>query len=146
MSASLLWVVATLVIIGAEMLLGSIFLLAVGAGTLMGAATAFLGGEASLQVAVAGVVAVIGVLIARRYRRAHRQDLVGSNDLDAGQSVTVTEVAADGSATVRHRGANWRATLEGGAPLTPGSYTIKETRGTMLVLAPQPNPTDKQGE
>ena len=135
MSAPLIWLIVALCLLGAEMLLGTIYLLAVFVGALAGAAAAHLGCGLTAQCSCAGVLTVLGVICFwflknRSGKSGARRD---DDDLDAGQRVEVREVGADGSAVVTYRGARWRAEGAEG-PLTAGVRYIERIEGTTLIL------------
>ena len=127
------WILATL-LIGAEMLTGTFYLLAAGVAFAVGGAAAWLGASLPMQLLSAGVLAVIGTMIAHRWRRK-RGEPPPQPGLDVGQSVHVESWQPDGSARVVYRGTKWNGVLASSE--TPRRHTmyIVATRGSTIVLA-----------
>ena len=127
------WILATL-LVGAELLSGTFYLLAVGIAFAFGGVAAWLGAALPMQLLTAGVLAVVGTVIAHRWRRRRGAgpQLPG---LDVGQSVRVETWQPDGTARVVYRGTRWNGVLA--TSETPRRHTmyIVATRGSTLVLA-----------
>ncbi|MGN0908179.1 MAG: NfeD family protein [Succinivibrio sp.] len=137
MSSTLLWFIAFCVVLGAEMILGTIYLLAVAAGALCGAlCTLFFPGNAA-PFTVAAVVTALGVAIAylmrRRLRRIGSTKSAEASYPDEGREISVGKVV-DGRARVSYRGSTWDAKALSGEELKPGIWIIDRIDGTMLVL------------
>jgi len=128
-----IWWILAAVLIGAEMLTGTFYLLAVGIAFALGGVVAWVGASLPMQLLTAGVLSVIGTVIANRWRRA-RGDPPPSPALDVGQSVHVESWQPDGSARVVYRGTKWNGVLASSE--TPRRHTmyIVATRGSTLVL------------
>jgi membrane protein implicated in regulation of membrane protease activity len=126
------WILAT-ILIGAEIVTGTFYLLAVGIAFVFGGVAASAGASGPIQLLTAGILAVIGTVIAHRWRRRHGASppLPG---LDIGQSVHVRTWHADGTARVEYRGTQWNGVLA--SQETPRRHTmyIVATRGSTLVL------------
>lgn len=129
------WILATL-LVGAELLTGTFYLLAVGIAFGCGGVAAWLGASMPMQLLTAGVLAVIGVVVADRWRR-RRGEPPALPGLDVGQRVTVEAWQSDGSARVVYRGTRWDA--QAASRETPRNRTmyIVEMRGSTLVLGAQ---------
>ncbi|MCR5536321.1 MAG: NfeD family protein [Succinivibrio sp.] len=140
MSAQALWIIAALVVLGAEMLLGTLYLLAIFVGCLAATLCAYLDFSFTTQCLTAGVVTCLGTLAAllfrRRIRRLNTNRDPDSNDLDKGQRIRVTEVTPEGLGRVSYRGSQWLAETEQGV-LTPGYYQIIKVKGPRLILGPK---------
>ncbi len=135
MSYYLIWLIVALVILGCEMMLGTIYLLAFTAGALAACGCALLDFSLTSQCTVAAVVIVFGVVIALYFRR-HLRKLTPDtqcDNLDKGQIVTVEKVNEDGSAKVNYRGTIWTAFAKEGS-LERGIYKIEHIEGTRLIL------------
>lgn len=135
MSDYLIWLIVALVILGCEMMLGTIYLLAFSAGALSACVCALVGLSLTTQFTVAAAVIVLGVIAALYFRRNIRKLSPNTqcDNLDKGQTVSVATVNADGSAKVNYRGATWTAyALEG--ELQKGVYKIDRVEGTRLIL------------
>ena len=127
------WIVAAL-LIGAELLTGTFYLLAIGIAAALGGVAALLGASEPMQFAVAGVLGVILTILAHRWRLAHAAP-PQQPPLDVGQAVRVQRWNPDGTARVAYRGSDWDAELA--APDTARAETmyIVATRANVLVLS-----------
>lgn len=127
------WIVAAL-LIGAELVTGTFYLLAIGIAVALGGVAAWLGAGEAVQFAVAGVLGVALTIVAHRWRLA-RATPPPLPSFDVGQSVRVQTWNPDGSARVAYRGSDWNAELA--APDVPRGETmyIVATRGSVLVLS-----------
>ncbi len=137
MSDTAIWLIAALVLLGTEMMVGSIYLLAVFLAAVAAAALAALGASFTAQLITAGITVTAGGIAAyifRRHLRAlNRIKEADSNNLDRGQRVEVKDVKEDGTASVTYRGTVWQAYDEQG-PLSRGFYTVKKVDGPRLSL------------
>lgn len=136
MSVEWIWWIAAAVLIGAELVTGTFYLLAVGIAFALGGVAAWLGAGSQLQFVVAGVLGVGLTIIAHRWRLS-RASPPPQASLDVGQAVHVETWNADGTARVAYRGSTWDAELAG--PNVPRAETlyIVATRGSVLVLSNQ---------
>jgi membrane protein implicated in regulation of membrane protease activity len=134
MSVEWIWWIAAALLIGAELVTGTFYLLAVGIAVALGGVAAWLGGGLQLQFAVAGVLGVLLTMAAHRWRLARASPPLQA-PLDVGQSVHVEAWNADGTARVAYRGSTWDAELA--TPDVPRAETlyIVGTRGSVLVLS-----------
>jgi membrane protein implicated in regulation of membrane protease activity len=128
------WWIAAAALIGAELVTGTFYLLAIGVAAALGGVAALLGAGAEVQFAVAGVLGVVLTMIAHRWRLAQAEP-PQQPPLDVGQAVHVTEWKSDGTARVAYRGSDWDAELA--APGTPRAETmyIVATRANVLVVS-----------
>jgi len=133
MAAYWIWWLLAAVLVGAELLTGTYYLLAVGFSLAVGGVVAWLGGSLPTQLAVAGIVGVVATIIAHRWRL--RRTPPPAVPLDIGHSVRVQSWKDDGSARVDYRGTQWDAELA--VPGTPRAETmyIVGTRGSTLLIA-----------
>jgi len=129
-----LWWMLAAVLIGAELVTGTFYLLAAGIAFAFGGAAAFAGASPPLQLLTAGILAVVGTVIAHRWRR-HQGEAPALPGLDIGQSVRVDAWHPDGTARVEYRGTQWDGVLA--SDETPRRHTmyIVATRGSTLVLS-----------
>jgi len=116
MSAYWMWWIAAAALIGAEMLTGTFYLLAVGIAVACGGIAAWLGWSIPYQWLTAGVLGVAGVVALERWRR-RRGGASRQPALDVGQMVRVQSWGPDRTARVSYRGSTWDAELA--APDTP---------------------------
>ena len=136
MDAYLFWVVAGLVLVIAELLTNTFYLLVLGLAALVAGGVAWAGGEFWLQSVVAAGVAIAGVLWVNRVRRARRGQQMPS--LDLGQPVTLDEWVnrADRLARVKYRDALWDALVEGEHRGEAGEvFYIRAVNGSVLTVA-----------
>lgn len=134
MSETWVWWTAAAVLIGAELVTGTFYLLAVGVAVAIGGVAAWLGYSHQVQLTVAGVAGVVLTAIAHQWRQKHARPLPQPS-LDVGQSVHVEGWNPDGTARVRYRGSQW--TAEPATRETPRAETmyIVATRGSTLVVS-----------
>jgi membrane protein implicated in regulation of membrane protease activity len=128
-----IWWIAAAMLVGAELLTGTFYLLAIGIAAALGGVVAYVGATAPLQFVVAGVFGVVLTVIAHRWRLA-RGTPAPQPSLDVGQAVQVERWNADGSARVAYRGSTWDAELESSAVPRQQTLYIGATRGSVLVL------------
>jgi membrane protein implicated in regulation of membrane protease activity len=129
-----IWWIAAALLIGAELVTGTFYLLAIGIAIALGGVAAWLGATVPVQFAIAGVLGVVLTVAAHRWRLA-RATPPPQPSLDVGQAVRVQTWNPDGSARVAYRGSDWDAELA--APGVPRGETmyIVATRGSVLVLS-----------
>ena len=135
-SGTIFWFVAALIVAGAEMFLGTIYLIAVALGAAAGGAASFFGASLEAQIALCALVIVAAAFLIRRLRaaRAGEADRAGElQRLDEGNLVRVESVGSDGLAVVQYRGAPWIA-RPGKEAIRPGLWTIERVDGVQLVL------------
>jgi membrane protein implicated in regulation of membrane protease activity len=131
------WVVAGL-LVAAEMLTGTFYLLMLALGAVCAALAASLGLSLTVQLVIAavaggGATAVWHWHRARQPRSApaHRNRDV---NLDIGERVKVLHWDADGTARVSYRGSLWSARLASGSADSAGDYTVIAVEGNSLLL------------
>ena len=134
MSVEWAWWIFAAVLVGAELLTGTFYLLAVGIAVALGGVAAFAGASLPVQFVVAGVLGVALTMFAHRLRLS-RATPPPQPSLDVGQSVRVETWNSDGTARVNYRGTDWDAELA--APEVPHAATmyIVATRGSRLILS-----------
>jgi membrane protein implicated in regulation of membrane protease activity len=121
-----------------ELLSGTVYLLLLGVGFAAAAIAAHAGGSLVVQLVVAAVVGV-GAVAAwyLRQRAQPAEPPTGANrnvNLDIGETVQVDAWNADGTATVRYRGAQWTVVPRAGNMPTPGAHRVAEVIGNRLVV------------
>lgn len=137
MAAYLFWAIAGFVLIIAELLTGTFYLLVFGVAALAGALVAWLGGEFWLQVVVTAATVLVGIYLVHRWWQSHPKESGGQNSLEVGQTVVFESWVnqASGTARVKYRGASWDAKVSGD-PSAGGVLTITATeQGVLLVSA-----------
>ena len=129
-----LWFIAALVVLGAELMLGTVYLLAAVLGLAAGGVASWAGLDFTVQFLAVGLVTIAGCLVARTMRKKNAKgEAEALQSIDEGREVEVASVEADGSARVLYRGARWRARAKAGT-LSVGRWTIDRVDGTELVL------------
>jgi membrane protein implicated in regulation of membrane protease activity len=122
-----------------ELFTGTFYLLMIAIGMSSGVLAALLGFGMEAQTVLAAVVGVAATVLLRRSRFGKPGDRVRAErdpnvNLDIGQTVHVP-AWQDGAARVMYRGALWDVELEPGTAPAPGQYTIREVRGSRLIVA-----------
>ena len=143
MSAATVWWLLAAAAVGLELLSGTFYLLMLALGLTAGALAAQAGLELTLQLGSAALVGGGAVLFWSRRLRQRRDNGDSSDNpdlnLDIGQTVQVEHWRRDGSAQVRHRGADWSAELASpNEHPAPGRYRIVALRGSHLILQALP--------
>jgi membrane protein implicated in regulation of membrane protease activity len=139
MDAYIVWIAAGLILVIAELLTSTFYLLVLGLAALAAGGVAFAGGVFWQQVAVLAVVAVGGTLWVNRVRRNRGGPQMPS--FDVGQAVTLDEWVdrADRLARVRYRDALWDARVEGEHRGDRGEvFYIRAVDGSRLTVAKNP--------
>lgn len=131
MATYLLWAIAGFVLIIAELLSGTFYLLVLGIAALAAAAIAFVAGDFWVQAMVAAAVALIGIYAVRRWWATHPKDSAASNNLDLGQAVVVDSWVnqAAGIARIKYRGSTWEAQLDSNMEHPPKLADVLYIRG-----------------
>jgi membrane protein implicated in regulation of membrane protease activity len=136
MAAHWVWWILGVVLIGAELITGTFYLLAIGAAFLVGGFAAWLGASTPIQLLVAGLLAFAGSFAAHRWR-TRRATPPQQPPLDVGQAVQVQVWHPDGTARVVYRGTHWDAELARPDAGREKTMYIVRTRGSTLVIAPE---------
>ena len=137
MATYLLWAIAGFVLIIAELVTGTFYLLVIGVAALVGALVAFLGGAFWLQALSAGAATLIGVYLAHRWLKKSPKKINTENSLEVGQTVVFEHWVdeASGAARVKYRGASWDAKVTGSTK--PGdTLTIRALQQGVLQVGP----------
>ena len=139
-SASTLWWVLAGLLVAAELLSGTFYLLMLALGCTAAAIAAHAGAALSGQLVAAALVGG-GATAAWHFKRARapRSAPAESNrdvNLDIGQRVSVTEWGSDGRARVHYRGAAWTARHAGQGSPVAGEHEIVAVRGNELDVVP----------
>lgn len=140
MAPSTFWWLLAAAAIALELASGTVYLLLMSVGFAGAAVAAHLGAGLTAQILVAAAVGAGSVLawyaVRRRRRAAGRSPERPALDLDVGEVVQVPAWNADGTATVRYRGAAWTALARPGAAAAPGPHRVAEIVGSRLLVDP----------
>lgn len=141
MSEILIWFIAFCIILGLEMVLSTVYLLALAAGALSAAISCLIGDNTTAHITVAALVTVLGAAGAYLCRRRHlkKSGTDKTQYPDEGREISVAKVVS-GVARVTYRGASWDAVCED-EELKPGIWRIKRVDGTRLILERAPSAT-----
>jgi membrane protein implicated in regulation of membrane protease activity len=138
-----LWLAVGFVLVIAELVSGTFYLLVIGLGAFAAAIAAWAGGNEMVQAVVGGAVAIAGTWYVHHWHVSHREHgRPGDNLLDRGQAVILESWTNElaGFARVRYRGTSWDARLaEPAARPVPGATLyIEAQEGNTLVVASAP--------
>ena len=136
MAAHWVWWILGVVLIGAELVTGTFYLLAVGIAFLAGGLAAWLGASTPAQLLIAGALALAGSFAAHRWR-VGKGTPAPQQSLDVGQPVQVQVWREDGTARVLYRGTQWDAELAHAGATREHTMYVVATRGSTLVIAPE---------
>ncbi|WP_175745792.1 NfeD family protein [Burkholderia ambifaria] len=141
MSGHLFWWVGVGVLVVAELLTGTFYLLMIALGFLAGALLQLAGFALHVQLGAAAAVAIIAMIVLRRsgLGRKQKRDTSANPDvnLDIGSTVTV-DAWHDGRARVQYRGADWDVELATGERDDAHEYQVSAVRGNSLVVVAKP--------
>ena len=133
------WWVATGVLVGAELAVGTFTLLMLALGPAAGALAAHAGLTLPPQLVLAALVGGGAVVAWRAQRgRSPAPEPPASNrdvNLDIGSRVHVSHWHADGTARVQYRGAGWDVRYPGSDAPAPGEFTIRALDGNCLLVS-----------
>jgi membrane protein implicated in regulation of membrane protease activity len=133
------WVLAGLVVI-AELMTGTFYLLMISLGLAAAALAAHMGASTSAQFVVAALVGG-GATLAWHFYKVKQPGAAPAQanrdvNQDIGATVHVDAWNHDGSATVKYRGAQWSVVAAPGVAHRAGSYRVTEVLGSKLVVEP----------
>ena len=139
----LLWLIVGFVLVIAELMTGTFYLLVLGLGAFVGAIVAWFGGNVLVQAFVGSAVALAGAWFVHHWHAAQRNVDTGvPNFLDRGQAVILEGWTNEpaGFARVRYRGTSWDARLAEPAsrPVAGATLYIHGQEGNTLVVSAQP--------
>jgi membrane protein implicated in regulation of membrane protease activity len=137
MEAYWVWWITAVVLVIAEMLSGTFYLLAVAAGMAAAGCAAYLGIAWSLQAAIAALLCTVSVAGVYRWRQLQTKS-GGQNNFayDIGENVQAVHWADARHARVSYRGAEWDAELADGVTSDAARQTwrIKRIVGSRLII------------
>lgn len=140
MDASLAWAIVALLLVIAELLTGTFYLLMLALAAFGAAAVAYFGHGFPVQSIVVVVLAAAGSYGVHVYREKNRQAQMAP--IDAGMPASFESWLDAGArlARVRYRGATWDARVEGSEALEPGTtlFVIATDGNTLKVAKNRP--------
>ena len=142
MDASTFWWIAAAGLVIAELLTGTVYLLAIASGAVAGALAAHAGASWTVQIGLAAAVSTVATLLwhfRKQSERHSKTSPVQANpnvNQDIGAQVHVDTWNADGTAQILYRGAQWTVLAKHGAAHTSGLHRVIEVVGNRLVVEP----------
>lgn len=140
MEQSTIWWTLTGLVVIAELMTGTFYLLMISLGMAAGALASYVGLSTSAQTMVAAVVGGGATLAWHFYKvkqpGAAKAQANSDVNQDIGATIQVNAWNADGSAQVKYRGAQWSVQAAPGVSYAPGRYRVKEVTGSKLVVEP----------
>jgi membrane protein implicated in regulation of membrane protease activity len=137
MAESTIWWLVAGAAVAVELVTGTFYLLMLAIGFAAGALAAHLGAGFTAQLVIAAAVGggTVGGWHMIRSRRPKDAPAEANRDvnLDIGETVQVDTWNADGTASVKYRGANWTVVGTGGLQGT-GAHRVREVSGNRLVV------------
>jgi membrane protein implicated in regulation of membrane protease activity len=129
----MVWWILAAVLVGVELTSGTFYLLVYGVAAAVAGVAAWLGAGVVAQLLTAAVIAVVGTLALRHWKRstAHPESTV--EDMDIGQPVQI-DSWQDGRGQVKYRGALWDAESESASVDSTRPLIIRAVKGNTLVL------------
>ena len=133
MQAHVWWWILAAVLVGVEITSGTFYLLVYGLAAAAAGVAAWLGAGLVAQLLTAGVIAVLGTLVLRHWKRSTAHPESTAQDMDIGQVVQV-ESWQGRQGQVKYRGALWDAEAESAGVDSTRPLIIRAVRGNTLVL------------
>jgi membrane protein implicated in regulation of membrane protease activity len=138
MSDSTLWWLLAGSAVALELFTGTFYLLMLAVGMAAAALAAHAGAGTAVQLvcaAVVGSAAVVGWYIRKKRNPADPSvRAMRSVNLDVGEIIQIDEWLADGTASVKYRGAQWSVVQRPGNANEPGAHRVIELLGNRLVV------------
>ncbi|WP_439518917.1 NfeD family protein [Hydrogenophaga sp.] len=138
MAESTLWWLLAGSAVVLELFTGTFYLLMLALGMVAAALAAHAGAGTTVQLIVAALVgsaAVVGWYLVKKRRDGDPSvRSMRSVNLDVGEVIQIDEWNADGTASVKYRGAQWTVIQRPGNAPTPGSYRVAELVGNRLLV------------
>ena len=97
MSVEWIWWICAAILIGAELLSGTFYLLAIGIAVALGGVAAWAGASVPIQFGIAGVLGVALTIAAHRWRLSRAMPPQQAH-LDVGQATGISNVTLNGKA------------------------------------------------
>ena len=140
LAASTLWWLLAGMLVVAELLTGTFYLLMLALGAAAGALAAHAGlsgtGQLVAGALVGGGATALWHLKRFRSPRSAPAEANADVNLDIGQTVRVEAWGTDRLARVQYRGASWEVRYAGDGEPAPGEHVIVAVHGNRLDLAP----------
>ena len=140
MEESTIWWLLAGGVIVAELLTGTFYLLMVALGLAAAALVAHTGLPLTGQIVTAAAVGG-GAVVAWHYAKRRRPGDPSARadrsvNLDVGETIVIDSWNADGTTTVKYRGATWTAIHRPGVTPSTGAHRVAELVGSRLLVDP----------
>ena len=140
MEESTIWWLLAGITVAVELMTGTFYLLMLAIGLAAAALAAHLGLPTAAQIVMAALVGG-GAVVAWYFIKLNRSGVPSvradrSVNLDVGETVQVDGWNADGTATVKYRGASWTAIHRPGITPSTGLHRVAELVGNRLLVDP----------
>lgn len=138
--SSLAWLIAAVVLAGADLMFGTVYLLILGAAALITCGAAFIGFGLYAQILCFAVCGIVGCTLLSLFKRklggSHSKEQTAQSlqNMNDGNTVEVYEWDHKGSADVFYRGAHWQAQPAEGEEKSPGLWKIVGMNGNTLII------------
>lgn len=133
MQAYVVWWILAAVLVGVELTSGTFYLLVYGLAAAASGLAAWLGAGLFVQLLTAGVIATLGTLALRHWKRSTAHPESSLQNMDIGQTVAV-ESWQGGRGQVKYRGALWDAEAESAGVDSTHPLVIRAVKGNTLIL------------
>jgi membrane protein implicated in regulation of membrane protease activity len=133
MQAFVGWWILAAILVGVELTSGTFYLLVYGIAAAAAGVAAWLGAAFIVQLLAAALIAVLGTLALRHWKRSTAHPEASIQDMDIGQTVRVESWQA-GRGQVKYRGALWDAEAESAEVDSTHPLVIRAVRGNTLIL------------
>lgn len=136
-NATVWWLLAGS-LVALELFTGTFYLLMLSLGMVAAALAAHTGAGLTVQLVCAALLGTAAVVAWYWIKQRGPSDpsvrSLRSVNLDVGEIIQVDDWAADGTASVRYRGAQWTVIQRPGNAAIPGTYRIAELVGNRLLV------------
>ncbi len=140
MAHSTIWWVLAGLVVTAELVTGTFYLLMISLGMVAAALAAHMGASMVAQCVVGALVGGGATFAWHMYKikqpTAAKAEANSDVNQDVGAVVHVDAWNADGSASIKYRGAQWAVMAAPGVAHAAGSFRVKEVVGSRLVVEP----------
>ena len=133
MQAYMWWWILAAALVGVELTSGTFYLLVYGVAAAVAGVAAWLGAGMVVQLLTAALIAVLGTLALRHWKRNTDHPESTVQDMDIGKRVQV-ESWQGNRGQVKYRGALWDAEAESAEVDSTRPLTIRAVKGNTLVL------------
>lgn len=133
MQSYFLWWILAAVLVGVELTSGTFYLLVYGVAAVAAGVAAWLGFGIVVQLLTAGVIAALGTLALRHWKRSTAHPESSVQDMDIGQTVQIESWQGD-RGQVKYRGALWDAEAESAGVDSTHPLVIRAVKGNTLIL------------